>query len=108
MQTRNDQVDESLTVLQATLQDFVDKGPTEKELLAAKKNITGGFPLKIASNSSILDYLNVIGFYDLPLDYLEVFNDRIMAVTRQQIIDAFQRRVSPDKMVTIIVGGDES
>jgi zinc protease len=42
----------------------------------------------------------------LPLDYLEVFNDRVMAVTREQIIDAFQRRVSPDAMVTVIVGGD--
>jgi zinc protease len=106
LQTRNDQVDESLVVMRATLRNFVDKGPTEKELVATKKNITGGFPLKIASNSSILDYLNVIGFYDLPLDYLEVFNDRVMAVTREQIIDAFQRRVSPDTMVTIIVGGD--
>ncbi|MGB5180217.1 MAG: pitrilysin family protein [Gammaproteobacteria bacterium] len=106
LQTRNDQVDESLVVMRETLQDFVDKGPTEKELIASKKNITGGFPLRIASNSSILDYLTMIGFYDLPLDYLEVFNDRVMAVTRAQIIDAFQRRVAPDTMVTIIVGGD--
>ena len=106
LQTRNDQVDESLAVMRETLQDYVDKGPTEKELIASKKNITGGFPLRIASNSSILDYLNMIGFYDLPLDYLEVFNDRVMAVTREQIVDAFQRRVSPDTMATIIVGGD--
>jgi len=106
LQTRNDQLDESLLVMRETLQDFVEKGPTKKELIASKKNITGGFPLRIASNSSILDYLNVIGFYDLPLDYLDVFNDRVMAVTRQQIIDAFQRRVSPDIMATIIVGGD--
>ena len=106
LQTRNDQVDEALAVMRETLQAFVDKGPTEKELLAAKKNITGGFPLRIASNSSILDYLNVIGFYDLPLNYLETFNDKVMAVTREQIVAAFQRRVSPDTMETIIVGGD--
>jgi zinc protease len=106
LQTRNDQVDEALAVMRKTLQDFVDKGPTEKELTAAKKNITGGFPLRIASNSSILDYLNVIGFYDLPLDYLDTFNDKVMAVTRQQIVDAYQRRVSPDTMETIIVGGE--
>ena len=106
LQTRNDQVDEALAVMRETLQEFVDKGPTEKELLASKKNITGGFPLRIASNSSILDYLNVIGFYDLPLNYLETFNDKVMAITREQIVDAFQRRVSPDTMETIIVGGD--
>ena len=106
LQTRNDQVDEALAVLRKTLEDYVDKGPTEKELIASKKNITGGFPLRIASNSNILDYLNVIGFYDLPLNYLEMFNDKVMAVTREQIVDAFQRRVAPDTMETIIVGGE--
>lgn len=106
LQTRNDQVDEALAVMRKTLQDFVDKGPTEEELVASKKNITGGFPLRIASNSGIGSYLNVIGFYDLPLDFLDTYNDKVMAVTREQIIDAYQRRVPPETMVTVIVGGE--
>jgi zinc protease len=106
LQTRNDQVDEALAVMRETLQGFVDKGPSAKELLAAKKNITGGFPLRIASNSGIISHLNMIGFYDLPLDYLDTFNDKVTAVTQQQIKAAFQRRVSPETMVTIIVGGE--
>lgn len=106
LQTRNDQVDEALAVMRKTLQDFVDKGPTEDELVAAKKNITGGFPLRIASNSGIISHLNMIGFYGLPLDYLDTFNDKVTAITQQQINDAFQRRVSPETMVTVIVGGE--
>jgi len=106
LQTRNDQVDEALAVMRETLEEFVDKGPTEKELVASKKNITGGFPLRIESNSKILDYMTMIGFYDLPLDYLDTFNGHVMAVTREQIVDAYQRRVAPDAMVTIIVGGE--
>ena len=89
-----------------TLQDFVDKGPTEKELVSSKKNITGGFPLRISSNSGIISHINMIGFYDLPLDYLDTFNGHVMNVTREQIIDAYQRRVSPETMVTVIVGGE--
>ena len=107
LQTRNDQVDDAMAVMRETVQDYIDNGPTEKELIDSKKNITGSFPLGIASNSDILDYLNVIGFYDLPLDYLEAFNGKVMAVTREQIIDAFQRRVAPETMVTIIVGGED-
>jgi len=106
LQTRNDQVDEALAVMRETLDKYLKEGPSEDELEAAKKNITGGFALRIDSNSKILDYLVVIGFYDLPLDYLQVFNDRIMAVTREQIIDAYRRRVLPDAMSTIIVGGN--
>jgi len=107
LQTRNDQLEEALGVLRETLQRFHDQGPTEKELVAAKKNITGGFALRIDSNSKIIEYLAVIGFYGLPLDYLETFNDKVMAVTREEIRDAFQRRVHPDVMATVIVGGNQ-
>jgi len=107
LQTRNDQLDEALGVLRETLQRFYDQGPTKEELIAARKNITGGFALRIDSNSKIIQYLAVIGFYGLPLDYLETFNDKVMAVTPGQIRDAFQRRVHPDEMVTVIVGGNQ-
>ena len=106
LQTRNDQTDAALAVLRDTLKEFIKDGPTDAELEAAKKNITGGFALRVDSNSKILDYLVVIGFYGLPLDYLDTFNANIMAVTREQIVDAFRRRVSPDSMATVIVGGE--
>lgn len=106
LQTRNDQVDEALGVMRSILQDFHDNGPSDTELTASKKNITGGFALRIDSNSKIVEYLGMIGFYNLPLDYLDTFNDKVMAVTREQIMDAYQRRVHPDKMATVIVGGD--
>ena len=106
LQTRNDQTGEALQVLRDTLREFHDKGPTAEELVAAKKNITGGFPLRVDSNSKIVEYIAMIGFYDLPLDYLETFNDRVMAVTGEQIRDAYQRRVPLDSMATVIVGGE--
>jgi len=106
LQTRNDQLEEALAVMRETLQQFVAKGPTEAELEASRKNITGGFPLRIDSNAKILSYIVMIGFYGLPLDYLETFNARVTAVTREQVVDAFQRRVTPETMVTIIVGGE--
>lgn len=104
LQTRNDKAQEALTVVHDTLKDFIEKGPTEEELIASKKNITGGFPLRISSNSKILGYIGMIGFYGLPLDYLDTFNDKIQAVTSAEIRDAFKRRVDPDKMVTVLVG----
>ena len=48
--------------------------------------------------------LAMIGFYDLPLDYLSTFTDNIKSVTADQIRDAFRRRVDVDDMVTVIVG----
>jgi zinc protease len=104
LQTRNEQTQEAISVMRKTLQDFIDDGPTEKELKASKQNITGGFPLRISSNGKIADNLSSIGFYNLPLDYLDTFNDHVDAVTVEQIKAAFKNRVHPDKMVTVTVG----
>lgn len=104
LQTKNAQAGEAMKVLRGVLQRFVDEGPSEAELKAAKQNITGGFPLRISSNKKIIEYLAVIGFYDLPLDYLDRFNARVESVTREQIRDAFQRRVDPQRLVTVQVG----
>lgn len=104
VQTREDQEEEARTVMLETITEFVDKGPTVDELRAAKKNITGGFPLRIDSNAKISGYVAVIGFYSLPLDYLVTFNEKVNEVTAEQIKDAFQRRIHPDKFVTVLVG----
>jgi zinc protease len=104
LQTKKEQADESLQLVRQVLRAFVDKGVTEDELKAAKQNIIGGFPLRIDSNKKILDYLSVIGFYELPLTYLDDFTNKVDKVTTKQINDAFKRRVDPDALATVIVG----
>ena len=106
LQTRNDKAAEAERVVRETLLQFIEEGPTAKELDAAKKNITGGFPLRIDSNKDILEYIAMIGFYDLPLDYLDTFSQRVEAVTLKDIQEAFQRRIAPDRMATVTVGGE--
>jgi zinc protease len=106
LQTRNESSEEALAVLRATLARFISEGPSNKELVAAKKNITGGFALNIDSNKDILSYISMIGFYGLPLDYLDTFIDKVNAVTVKQIRDAFTRRIHPDRMALITVGAN--
>ncbi len=106
LQTENGKAEEARTVLHDTLATFVAEGPTEKELAESKKNITGGFPLRIDSNKDIVEYLAMIGFYGLPLDYLNRFNERVEAVTVDTVRDAFKRRVDPERLVTVTVGGE--
>lgn len=105
-QTQNAKAGEALDVIRQTLTRFIEQGPGEAELTAAKQNITGGFPLRIASNSKILEYIAMLGFYDLPLDYLDTFVDQVNSVTREQIRDAFQRRIKPDQLLTVVVGNE--
>ncbi len=107
LQTKKEQSEEAFALTQKVLKEFVSGGPTEEELIAAKQNIIGGFPLRIDSNSKILGYLAMIGFYNLPLTYLTDYLVAVEAVTTAQIRQAFQRRIRPDGMVAIIVGAIE-
>lgn len=107
MQTRRDQADEALAVVRKTLRDFVSNGPTEKELVAARQNIVGGFPMRIDSNRKIHEYLAVIGFYGMPLSYLDDFVANVERVTVADIKAAFARHVDPDRLVTVVVGADK-
>lgn len=104
LQTKKEQTEDALKIVRDVISKFQKDGPTAEELEASKKDVTGGFPLRTASNSQIIEYLGVIAFYDLPLDYLDTFTDKINALSREQIADAFTRRVQPDKMVTVIAG----
>ena len=106
LQTRNDQTSEAVEVMLNTLKAFIEKGPTKKELLASKKNITGGFAMRFDTNRKLTSYVSMIGFYQLPLDYLEVFQQKVEAVTVESIKDAFKRRVKPENIHTITVGGN--
>lgn len=105
LQTQNAQRDEASAVVRSTLDSFRQEGPTDAELQAAKKNITGGFPLRLDSNRKITDQVATIAFYGLPFDYLDEFPRRIEMVTAQQVQEAFQRRVDPNRMATVVVGG---
>jgi len=104
LQTKKDQAEDALKLVKETLANFIRNGITEKELKAAKANIIGGFPMRIDSNGKILDYLAMIGFYKLPLNYLDEYNRNVEKVTVAQIKDAFSRRLKPENFVTIIVG----
>jgi len=104
LQTKKDQAEDALKLVRETLDKFIKGGITEAELKAAKANIIGGFPMRIDSNSKILDYLAVIGFYKLPLNYLDEYNSSVEKVTVAQIKDAFSRRLKPENFVTVIVG----
>ena len=84
--------------------DFISNGPTPAELTAAKQNIVGGFAMRFDTNKELANYVAMIGFYDLPLDYLDTFQKNIENVTIAEITDAFKRRINPQLLQTVTVG----
>ena len=64
--------------------------------------------MKMDGNGKLLEYLAMLGFYDLPTVYLDQFIDNVKAVDVKMINDALKRRLHPDKMVTVVVGKQQN
>ena len=104
LSTKNEKAEEAFTVSKEVIDDFLKTGPSDKELELAKKNITGGFPLTISSNKKLVSTLAAIGFYSLPVDYLDTYIDRVNALDRKEVTQAMQSVLSSANRVTVIVG----
>lgn len=102
--TQRDQAESALQVAQSVLSTFIEQGPTKAELDQAKNNIIGGFPLRFDSNRKLLEFAAVIGFYDLPLSFLEEYPQKIAAVSVEAVKAAFQQRVHKGQWQTVVVG----
>jgi zinc protease len=105
LQTQKEQTGEALKVTRETIAAFLQEGPTPAELAAAKDNLIGGFALRIDNNRKILDNIAAIGFYKLPLDYLDTWTANVKKVTTADIKAAFRHKLALDKMSTVVVGG---
>jgi zinc protease len=60
--------------------------------------------MRFDTNKKLAGYVAMIGFYDMPLDYLDTFQQKVEQVTAGSITDAFKRRVNPQLLQTITVG----
>jgi zinc protease len=105
LQTRPDQAAQAVDVARQVVKDFVEQGPTEAELQAAKDNLIGGFALRIDSNRKLLENVASIGWNRLPLDYLDRWTENMAKVTTADVRRAFARVLQPGRMVTVVVGG---
>lgn len=104
LSTKNNQAKNALDITEQTLNTFIQEGPNEAELKAAKSFMAGAFPLSLASNKNIADILVKVAFYQLPDNYLDTYLDKINAVTTQDIKHAFQSLIKPSDLVQVVVG----
>ncbi|TDV60564.1 pitrilysin family protein [Pseudomonas sp. LP_7_YM] len=104
LQTRAELSENTLKLVKDITRDFLVNGPTQKELDDAKRELAGSFPLSTASNSAIVGQLGAIGFYNLPLTFLEDFMTQSQSVTVEQIKAVMSKHLNVDKLVIVTAG----
>ena len=104
LQTRAELSEATLDLVQQLVADYLKNGPTQAELDRSKREIAGSFPLSTASNADIVGQLGAMGFYNLPLSYLDDFMRESQSLTVEQVKTALNKHLSTDKMVIVSAG----
>lgn len=105
--TRNDGVKESLDIIRAEIARLAEKGVSDEELNAAKKYLTGAFPLRLDNGAKIARMLVGMQFDNLGIDYIERRNGYMEAVTVEDIQRVARRLLDPDRLTVVVVGDPE-
>lgn len=104
LQTRETEAPKALDIASQSLRDYMTAGPTDEELNAAKQNIDGTFLLSLSGNGAIASHVATLAFYGLPWNYTDEFQARIKAVTKEDVLAAFQKYIQPDHFTQIVLG----
>lgn len=104
LQTRAELSEGTLALVKQLLGDYLRDGPTQQELDDAKRELAGSFPLSTASNAAIVGQLASMGFYDLPLSYLDDFMRDVQNLSTEQVKAAMAKHLDPEALVVVTAG----
>lgn len=103
----NDRVGEAIEVIRDQWTRIREEGVTAEELEDAKTYITGAYPLRFDGNGPIADIAVGMQVDGLPRDYIATRNDKMNAVTLEDVNRVAREVLDPDKLTFVVVGQPE-
>lgn len=103
----NDRIGEAISVIRDEWVKMAEKGVTQQELDDAKTYITGSYPLRFDGNQRIASILVGMQMLDLPIDYIPTRNDKVEAVTLEDVQRVAGELLDPEGLAFVVVGQPE-
>ncbi|EEB83355.1 M16 family metallopeptidase [Roseobacter sp. GAI101] len=103
----NDRIGEAIGVIQDEWAKMGREGVTQQELDDAKTYITGSYPLRFDGNQTIAGILVGMQMLDLPIDYIATRNDKVEAVTLEDVKRVAGELLDPEGLAFVVVGQPE-
>lgn len=100
----NDKVAEAISVVRAEWAKVAAEGLTEAELEEVKTYLTGSYPLRFAGNGNIANVLVGMQMENLPIDYAVTRNEKVEAVTMEDVRRVAKRIFLPEELHFVVVG----
>tara|TARA_R110002012_G_scaffold201868_3_gene370961 strand:- start:870 stop:1469 length:600 start_codon:yes stop_codon:yes gene_type:complete len=103
----NDKAAEAIEIVRTVWKEVSEGGVTQEQLDAAKTYLTGAYPLRFDGNSRIASILVGMQATGLPIDYIIDRNDKIDAVTLEDVRRVAARILKPEALHFVVVGQPE-
>ena len=106
--TKNESVAELLSLAKQEFARMRTEAVREDELTRAQAYLTGSLPLSLSSTDRIARLMLSLQLEDLPADYLDSYDEKIYAVTAEDILSVAKDLLKEDALAIILVGKPES
>ncbi|GAB4534692.1 MAG: pitrilysin family protein [Ruegeria sp.] len=103
----NDRIAQAITVIRDEWRRAATEGVTQKELDDAKTYLTGAYPLRFDGNARIAGIMVGMQMEGLPIDYIATRNDKVNAVTLDEVNRVAAELLDPDGLHFVVVGKPE-
>ncbi len=103
----NATVAEAIEVTRAEWRRMAEEGITAEELAAAKRYLTGAYPLRFDGNGRIAGILVGMQLVGLDTDYIAGRNAMVEALTLDEVNRVAAELLKPDKLRVVVVGRPE-
>ena len=100
----NTKAAEAIQVIRDQWAEIAANGVTPEELDVAKTYMTGAYPLRFDGNSRIASILVGMQSLELTPDYPKTRNDRVNAVTIEDVQRVAKRLLVPETLTFVVVG----
>lgn len=105
--TKNESVTDMINIIQVEMTKMKTNPVTADELKDTKSYLTGSLPLSLSSTDRIAGLLLSLQLNNRPMDYLNQYQEKINAVTADDVQRVAQKLLYPEKMIKIIVGNPQ-
>ena len=103
----NDRIAEAIEVIRDEWKKAASEGVTQAEVDDAKTYLTGAYPLRFDGNGPIANIMVGMQMIDLPIDYIATRNERVEAVTLEDVKRVAAELLDPDGLHFVVVGQPE-
>jgi zinc protease len=106
--TRTETTAEALNLMVGELLRLRDQPVSERELGDAQAYVAGSFPLTIETPVDIASQVLHAVFYELPLDEISTYVERVRAITPRDVQRVARQYIRPDNLSVVLVGNADA